>query len=234
MPHDLTGRCIQGNQRVGVAIVPQSLTTVEVGAWRGSWHKNQIPGRVDGQRSPGVCRPGDRRTFSLPGFMGGICFAARYGIPDPANFSGFCIYRAHDAALGSYRAVIANGRAHDNLIANYRGRRGNRIVADIDVAHAYAQVHPSLVAKIFAGVSGHRIQGVHLSYQRTDENPRRTHGTVAMPQAHPSRCALGVTDVLGSSGSKRQISSPVAAFTAMTQFALVLMYSMPFQKIGVA
>ena len=122
VPHELAGRRIECEQRVGETIAAQARTAVEVGAGRAGRDIHQTVVRIDRHDAPCVGGARPRCLGKIPVRCGGMRRGVRNRIEAPAQRSGVGIEGAHDPPLYVSRPVVADRRADDEHVTqNGRG-----------------------------------------------------------------------------------------------------------------
>ena len=123
-PYQLARRRAQGNDGIGVAVVPESQHAVIVRGGAARRDEHEVALRVCRERRPCVRAAALVRQLASPLAVGGIALLLRYRIPRPAELAGSRIEAPHFAACRVRAAVVADRRTgDDDAVDDDWGRR---------------------------------------------------------------------------------------------------------------
>ena len=179
VPADFTGCSVNGDDGGTVFIVQRgTFTGPEIRSGVTGWQINEIQFRVIGHRRPDV-----RRTAGV-----GLAFRRQARqirvtwIPGPGQLAATYVVRANHARRFIGGEVIRDSATHHHHITRDQRCGGLLIVTRFDFAHTDAQVHNTVVAKVFAQLAVIGVDGDQARIGGWQEQAARTGGWL--------RCAL--------------------------------------------
>ena len=187
-PHELAGRRPQRHDRVGEGVVARPPAAIEVRRGRRRGQVDQVPRGVRRHHGPHVRAAGTVAPDAGPAAGAGMVVRPGQRVPRPGERPVAHVVRAHHPGLETRRAVVADGRAHDDEIADHGGRRRHGVVALAVTADPGGEVDLAVPAEV--GARGARAASSAM--RRASSVPRNTRSR------HRS----------GSDGGPRQAATP--------------------------